>query len=142
MDICLEISFFSAKFYATELFKLLLLFMKYLYPISCVQAVDNTVVISGVGVNLDNRSPTTCINEIIAQLNSMASGPREKLAPLSCEKLLAVTFTQLEGLLNAVQAGHVQQVLDLYYSYWLHRFANITSPHLKVEMCSKQNNHI
>jgi biotin-(acetyl-CoA carboxylase) ligase len=60
---------------------------------------------------------------MIAQLSSVAG---EKLAPLSCEKLLAVTFTQLEGLLNTVQTGQVQQVLDLYYSYWLHRSAEIT----------------
>jgi biotin-(acetyl-CoA carboxylase) ligase len=61
---------------------------------------------------------------MIAQLSSVASAPHEKLAPLSREKLLAVTFTQLEHLLNAVQAGQVQQVLDLYYSYWLHRCAD------------------
>jgi biotin-(acetyl-CoA carboxylase) ligase len=60
---------------------------------------------------------------MIAQLSSTAS---EKLSPLSCEKLLAITFTQLEGLLNAIQMGQVQQVLDLYYSYWLHRSAEIT----------------
>jgi len=80
---------------------------------------------SGLGVNLDNRIPTTCINEVIAQFSSMASAPHEKLAPLSREKLFALTFTQLEHLLNAVQAGHIQRVLDLYYSYWLHRCAYI-----------------
>lgn len=80
----------------------------------------------GLGVNLDNRIPTTCINEMIAQLSSMPSAPHERLAPLSREKLLAVTFTQLEHLLNAVQVGQVQQVLDLYYSYWLHSDAEIT----------------
>jgi biotin-(acetyl-CoA carboxylase) ligase len=62
---------------------------------------------------------------MIAQLSSMAYDPLEKLAPLSREKLLAITFTKLECLLNAVQAGQVQQVLDLYYSYWLHRYAHI-----------------
>lgn len=80
---------------------------------------------SGLGVNLDNRIPTTCINEVIAQFSSMASASHEKLAPLSREKLFAITFTQLEHLLNAVQAGQIQQVLDLYYSYWLHRCAYI-----------------
>jgi biotin-(acetyl-CoA carboxylase) ligase len=65
-----------------------------------------------------------CINEMITQVNSMASAPSEKLAPLSREKLLAVTFTQLESLLNAIQMGHIQQILQLYYSYWLHRSAN------------------
>jgi biotin-(acetyl-CoA carboxylase) ligase len=55
----------------------------------------------------------------------MASASHEKLAPLSREKLFALTFTQLEHLLSAVQAGKMQQVLDLYYSYWLHRYAYI-----------------
>ena len=105
---------------------------------SCVQTLfalssQHFCVISGLGVNLDNRKPTTCINEIIAQLSSMASAPREKLAPLSLEKLLAVTFTQLEILLNAVQAGQVQQVLDLYYSYWLHRCAHIMALNYMLE---------
>lgn len=97
------------------------------------QSVYNTVVISGLGVNLDNWVPTTCINEMIAQLSSVTSAPHEKLAPLSCEKLLAVTFTQLERLLNAVQMGQVQQVLDLYYSYWLHRCADIMAVNYTVE---------
>jgi biotin--protein ligase len=69
--------------------------------------VDSTLAVCniGLGVNLDNRIPTTCINEMIAQFSSMASAPHEKLAPLSREKLFAITFTQLEHLLNAVQAG-------------------------------------
>jgi biotin-(acetyl-CoA carboxylase) ligase len=85
-------------------------------------------VISGVGVNLNNKNPTTCINEMIAQINSMASVPSEKLAPLFREKLLAVTFTQLESLLDAIQNGHIQQILQLYYSYWLHRSADLMTP--------------
>jgi biotin-(acetyl-CoA carboxylase) ligase len=60
---------------------------------------------------------------MITHLSSTAS---QKLATLSCEKLLAITFTQLEGLLSAIQMGQVQQVLDLYYSYWLHRSVEIT----------------
>jgi biotin-(acetyl-CoA carboxylase) ligase len=67
---------------------------------------------------------------MIAQINSMASAPSEKLAPLSHEKLLALTFTQLESLLNAIQMGHIQQILQLYYSYWLHRSANVMTPKL------------
>jgi biotin--protein ligase len=82
---------------------------------------ENFCVISGLGINLDNKIPTTCINEMIDQLSSVASAPHEKLAPLSVEKLLAVTFTQLEHLLNVVQEDQVQQVLELYYRYWLHR---------------------
>ncbi|XP_023706545.1 uncharacterized protein LOC111863940 isoform X3 [Cryptotermes secundus] len=90
--------------------------------INVKNSINNAVAVCnvGVGVNLDNKNPTTCINEMIVQLNSMASAPSEKLAPLSCEKLLAVTFTQLESLLNSIQMGHIQQILQLYYSYWLH----------------------
>ncbi|XP_069680984.1 biotin--protein ligase isoform X2 [Periplaneta americana] len=73
----------------------------------------------GLGVNLDNRTPTTCINEMVAQLDGCPP-------PLSRERLLALTFTQLEVLLNAVQTGQVQHVLDQYYSFWLHTDAEIT----------------
>lgn len=90
------------------------------------------IVISGLGVNLNNQAPTTCINEMIVQLSSTTN---EKLAPLSCEKLLSITFTQLEGLLNAVQMGHVRQVLDLYYSYWLHRSVKTISMELISVNC-------
>jgi hypothetical protein len=67
---------------------------------------------------------------MIAQINSISSAPSEKLALLSREKLLAVTFTQLENLLNAIQMGHIQQILQLYYSYWLHRSADLMTPKL------------
>jgi hypothetical protein len=82
---------------------------------------------------------------MIAQINSMASAPSEKLAPLSREKLLAVTFTQLESLLNAIQNGHIQQILQLYYSYWLHRSADLLTPRLIAHnrmKFSKQCNYI
>ncbi|KAJ9584247.1 hypothetical protein L9F63_021409 [Diploptera punctata] len=77
----------------------------------------------GCGVNLDNETPTTCINDMIKQLNATSS---DKLALLSREKLLALTFTQLEGLLHAVDAGQMHKVLDQYYSYWLHSDAEVT----------------
>jgi biotin--protein ligase len=94
---------------------------------------EHFCVISGLGVNLDNRIPTTCINDMIAQLPSAASAPHGKLAPISREKLLAVTFTQLERLVNDVQTGQVKQVLDLYYSYWLHRCAHTMALKLMLE---------
>lgn len=73
---------------------------------------------SGCGVNLNNSVPTTCINDMIAELNQETG---QKLRKISLEKYFALVFTQLEKLLNSVQEGGIDMVFDLYYKYWLHK---------------------
>nr|CAD7202941.1 unnamed protein product [Timema douglasi] len=83
--------------------------------------VDNTMTVCniGVGMNLDNNVPTTCINTLLREL---------KLAPLSLEKFLALVFTKLEKLLVTLEKGSsgVDQVRQLYYKYWLHSNCEVT----------------
>ena len=67
----------------------------------------------GCGLNLDNARPTTCLNHIIQDY--IDNGPC-----LSLEALLALTFNQFESLLDSVDRGALEQVLDLYHQNWLH----------------------
>ncbi|KAK7790651.1 hypothetical protein R5R35_006543 [Gryllus longicercus] len=88
--------------------------------------IDKSTVVCniGCGVNLDNKSPTTCINSLIGEHNKAV--PTAKLITLSREKYLARVFTELERLLNLAQNDEIEQVRSLYYSYWLHSNAEVT----------------
>lgn len=84
--------------------------------IDAARAVCNV----GVGLNLANSTPTVCINDLIREHNSTASAGAQ-LAPIGYERLLAAIFSELERLFEAVQAGDLQQLYDLYDRLWLHR---------------------
>ncbi|XP_039288767.1 biotin--protein ligase [Nilaparvata lugens] len=77
----------------------------------------------GVGVNLFNREPTTCVNEMIDELNRVAG---TDVAPISFEEYFALTFTEMERLIDMVQSGRLEEVLELYYDFWLHSNARVT----------------
>ena len=63
-------------------------------------------------MNLSNKDPTKCINQMAAQKN---------LSPISRETLLARTFNNLENFLNIIERGlYERQIFDLYHRYWLH----------------------
>ncbi|XP_062525390.1 biotin--protein ligase isoform X3 [Bombyx mori] len=79
---------------------------------------DDVILNIGTGVNISNKVPTTCVNDIIEEYNE-AHGAA--LAPMSIEKFLARYCTQLERTLDqlAADAG-IEAFLRLYYEYWLH----------------------
>lgn len=83
---------------------------------SCLEG-DVAVCNIGFGVNLNNARPTTC-------LKSVLEGAR--LPPLTLEKFLAISFTELERLFDCVQKEGVDNFLQLYYRYWLHGDSVIT----------------
>lgn len=72
----------------------------------------NVISLTGCGVNLLNSDPTTCISDLIAKNN----GTKKP----TFEKYFALTFNELEKLYNQVQENGIQQLLDLYYKFWLH----------------------
>lgn len=72
---------------------------------------------SGVGVNLFNKEPTCCINDIVTAFNDMY---KKKLKMISYEQYFAVVFNEIERWLNIVQSGNVDVFLDAYYAYWMH----------------------
>lgn len=75
------------------------------------------VCIKGCGVNLSNQNPTICINDLIEKLNKKNEST---VPPLSYEKYFAVVFNEIERLYKIVQNDGFEELMHLYYSYWLH----------------------
>lgn len=83
------------------------------------QVEANVIVCNvGVGINVSNSTPTLCINDLINEYN-IKNGTT--LPNFTLEKALALMFNEIERLINIVQAGNVEYLLDLYYKHWLHR---------------------
>ena len=76
----------------------------------------------GCGFNLNNKLPTLCLNDMIEELSKQSG---RKIEKLSFEKYFALVFTELERLLYLVETGHQDQVIELYYKYWLHGYVFI-----------------
>merc|ERR1719510_564324 len=72
---------------------------------------DIVQITIGCGVNLSNKEPTKCINQICIE---------QELAPISREVLLARIFNSFESFLDKIEDGKEEDVLTLYPTYWLH----------------------
>ncbi|KZC12067.1 Biotin--protein ligase [Dufourea novaeangliae] len=71
----------------------------------------------GVGVNLYNKEPTCCINDIIKMFNKTYN---KQLKTISYEQYFAIVFNEIERWMNIVQSGNADEFLDAYYTYWIH----------------------
>ncbi|XP_076242598.1 holocarboxylase synthetase-like protein isoform X2 [Calliopsis andreniformis] len=78
---------------------------------------------AGVGVNLFNKTPTCCINDIITMFNKMYN---KSLPIISFEQYFAIVFNEIEKWLNIVQSGDLNTFLDVYYAYWMHTDQEVT----------------
>lgn len=72
----------------------------------------------GLGVNLSNSIPTTCINDMILAYNKKNS---KALPLLTFEKTLALIFNEMEKIMNQVQSTNLDYLYELYYKCWLHK---------------------
>lgn len=69
----------------------------------------------GIGINLDNSTPTKCLNDIIKEHN-------KQLRLLEREMLLALILNRLEYLYEQIkETNDLNEFFDLYYKYWLHK---------------------
>lgn len=74
--------------------------------------------ISGVGVNLDNNVPTTCINNLIKRYNEKQ---KKSLPRIKYEEFFALVFRRLEELINIIQNKNDLTIFrKLYCINWLH----------------------
>lgn len=74
----------------------------------------------GVGLNLDNGSPTTCVNDLIRDFNRTTT-TEAPLETLRAEIVFARIFNEMERLLDEVErTGGWESFYDLYYQLWLH----------------------
>lgn len=76
----------------------------------------------GVGFNLDNSIPTTCVNDLIRTYNLKHN---TDLPYLEYEHFFANAFNEIETLIDTVQTGNFHYFYDLYYKLWLHSDAEI-----------------
>jgi len=76
-------------------------------------------IVIGMGLNLSNKEPTTCINQMI----------KERLrdhVTLSRESLLAQFYNHFEPMLKSLNEYGFDGFLDEYLKYWLHSDQHIT----------------
>lgn len=71
----------------------------------------------GCGINLDNEKPTTCINSMISEYNMIN---RTNIPILKYEEFIALTFNEIERILEKVKSGDFDNFYELYYEHWLH----------------------
>ncbi|XP_058097234.1 biotin--protein ligase 2-like [Magnolia sinica] len=69
-------------------------------------------VSAGIGLNVDNEKPTTCLNAMIRKLTSTYQ--------LKREHILAEFFNKFEILFDVFMSQGFQALEDLYYKTWLH----------------------
>ncbi|XP_062552303.1 biotin--protein ligase isoform X2 [Armigeres subalbatus] len=83
------------------------------------QLCDTEAIVNvGCGVNLNNSSPTLCINDLIRDYNKLRE---TNLPQLGYEETLAKFFNTFEKLYTTIQdKDDLQALYDLYYKYWLH----------------------
>nr|XP_010926889.1 biotin--protein ligase 2 [Elaeis guineensis] len=70
-------------------------------------------VCAGIGLNLDNEKPTTCLNMVLQKLSS---GTHR----LMREDILAAFFNNFENLFDIFLIQGFQALEELYYKTWLH----------------------
>ncbi|CAA3003767.1 biotin-- ligase 2-like isoform X1 [Olea europaea subsp. europaea] len=70
-------------------------------------------VSAGIGVNVSNEKPTTCLNAVIQRLTSVAY-------QLQREDIMAAFFNKFENYYDIFQSQGFQALEELYYKTWLH----------------------
>jgi biotin--protein ligase len=72
------------------------------------------ILLAGVGLNVDNGQPTTCLNAV---LKGMA--PESNL--LKREEILGAFFHKFEKFFDLFMDQGFKSLEELYYRTWLHR---------------------
>lgn len=83
-------------------------------------------VTNGVGVNLDNKEPTICINSILKSILEKHVNPKiydvnsQRLKKIGREKLMAQILDNFERYFDEFNDKGFQAIEGLYFKYWLH----------------------
>ncbi|OAD57207.1 Biotin--protein ligase [Eufriesea mexicana] len=88
----------------------------------------------GVGLNLFNKKPTHCINDIVNVFNEMY---HKQLKMISYEQYFAIVFNEIEKWLDTIQSDNIDSFLYRYYTYWLH-----SNTHVKVLSASGTSENV
>uniref|UniRef100_A0A0A9YRX0 Biotin--protein ligase n=4 Tax=Lygus hesperus TaxID=30085 RepID=A0A0A9YRX0_LYGHE len=83
---------------------------------------DKAVVNMGCGINLNNKEPTVCLNDVIT---SLSKEKNVKIPRLSFEKYFSGVFNKMEQIINIFNEGRTDEFYRSYYQYWLHSDAEV-----------------
>ncbi|KAF6205234.1 hypothetical protein GE061_019401 [Apolygus lucorum] len=83
---------------------------------------DKAVVNMGCGINLNNKEPTVCLNDVIS---SLSKEKNVKIPRLSFEKYFSSVFNKMEQVINMFNEGRLDEFYQTYYRYWLHSDAEV-----------------
>eukprot|EP00192_Tetraselmis_astigmatica_P025109 CAMPEP_0117647798 /NCGR_PEP_ID=MMETSP0804-20121206/41_1 /TAXON_ID=1074897 /ORGANISM="Tetraselmis astigmatica, Strain CCMP880" /LENGTH=195 /DNA_ID=CAMNT_0005453313 /DNA_START=1 /DNA_END=588 /DNA_ORIENTATION=+ len=82
------------------------------------------LVVVGVGINVSNREPTTCLNaELLAGQGDSSKPPSD---PITMEEMLAETLNRLESNLDDFVARGFEPMECRYLTSWLHSQQEVT----------------
>eukprot|EP00946_MAST-07B_sp_MAST-7B-sp1_P001046 g1046.t1 len=83
------------------------------------------VVVAGIGLNILNEQPTTCLEQL---RKSMIGSGNDKIgASVSCAAVLAAFFNTVEPMLNQFRSDGFDPFLDEYLAHWLHTGQSVTA---------------
>ncbi|KAK3316494.1 biotin-protein ligase [Apodospora peruviana] len=86
---------------------------------NCVYSNGNYQIVLGVGLNTNNDKPTTSLSALLPLVSE--SGQELLMPNFPIEILLAKIMVHLEALYTEFcHTGWSQELLEKYYSYWLH----------------------
>jgi biotin--protein ligase len=82
-------------------------------------------VLTGIGLNVSNSQPTTCLNDIIQQCvqqQQQQVAHQEQLQPLRVckEQLLACVLNNLESCFDTFQSQGFEPLRQRYLASWMH----------------------
>ncbi|XP_027196314.2 holocarboxylase synthetase-like protein [Dermatophagoides pteronyssinus] len=74
----------------------------------------------GIGMNVSNRLPSVCLDEVIEHYNDQQMDSNKKLKPISRESMIARILNCFERLYHMLTNGQVAEIQQLYCSNWIH----------------------
>ncbi|WKX97585.1 hypothetical protein Q1695_013333 [Nippostrongylus brasiliensis] len=78
---------------------------------------DGLLISIGTGINVTNSQPTICLNDMVPEGSSMK---------FQIEEVIAETLNRLEYWMNMHEMKGQNEVLKVYYEFWLHSREEVT----------------
>ncbi|KAG2488431.1 hypothetical protein HYH03_012938 [Edaphochlamys debaryana] len=81
---------------------------------------DRFNVITGIGLNVNNRQPTTCLDALLEAAAGGGTGAGGPLRPLAREAVLAAVLAAMEEVFDTFEASGFGPLEQEYLASWLH----------------------
>ncbi|WIA41073.1 hypothetical protein OEZ86_004707 [Tetradesmus obliquus] len=77
-------------------------------------------VLTGIGLNVSNSQPTTCLDDVIASLQQQQQQQQQPAAKVNKEQLLAAVLTHLEACFDQFETQGFAPLEPQYLASWMH----------------------